>query len=144
MRRFTFVPHIASLSRSFPGVSGTRWDLYPGLLIPEFASLRNRVLESPDGLGGRIFTFMCSKRRVALSSLPHPLGQLPSFSFLSILADSCQNRWEICFSDDSQTREFRAKQQTIVKIITPGDVTCLGVKCNRGDHQWEPRGETIR
>jgi len=99
-------------------------------------------MESPDGQGEWTFTIMRSSRRVVLSSLPHPLGQLPSF--LSILADSCQNRWGICFSDDSQTREFRAKQQAMVKIITLGTVTCLGVELNPRDHQLESRGERIR
>ncbi len=59
-------------------------------------------MESPDGQGEWTFTIMRSSRHVVLSSLPHPLGQLPSF--LSILADSCQSRWEICLSNDSQPR----------------------------------------
>jgi hypothetical protein len=36
-------------------------------------------MESPDGQGEWTFTIMRSSRHVVLSSLPHPLGQLPFF-----------------------------------------------------------------
>ncbi len=39
---------------------------------------------------------------------------------------------EICFFEDSQNWEFAAKQQTFIKIIIPGGITCLGVAFN-----WE-------
>ncbi|NJR20848.1 MAG: hypothetical protein HC786_00945 [Richelia sp. CSU_2_1] len=47
------------------------------LLILGVASSQNRDMESPDEYGGWICTTMLDRHRVALSSLPKPLGQLP-------------------------------------------------------------------
>ncbi len=66
-------------------------------------------MESPDGQGEWNFTIMRSSRHVVLSSLPHPLGQLPSLFIDSsrLIAESFR---KICLTDRSQNWEFRAKQ----------------------------------